>query len=245
MRSRSIRKEHLGLLHCTVRTGGLEFPSSGAWFSLSSEMTISVRLTSIRRTGRIGSKVPAERLDNEASILAAGTRATEPASCGRPLDRCRGDKVAVPRRVTGSAEAEESSRVTCPPCLISRPESNEPKRIHRGHTPENRHPPLEVESEKGEMAEQEVHGRVSPLFFLKRTYPLYFTTAGTTSRLASLAWISQTYRCIGAENLRKLLCCNNFSQVQEHPDADATVGSDARTKRRHAALCVCRLDARP
>src|ERR1700730_11123903 len=188
MRSRSIRKEHLGLLHCTVTTGGLEFPSSGAWFSLSSEMTISVRLTSIRRTGR------------------------------------------------------NSSRVTCPPCLISRPESNEPKRIHRGHTPENRHPPLEVESEKGEMAEQEVHGRVSPLFFLKRTYPLYFTTAGTTSRLASLAWISQTYRCIGAENLRKLLCCNNFSQVQEHPDADATVGSDARTKRRHAALCVCRLD---
>src|SRR5580704_2611659 len=151
MRSRSIRKEHLGLLHCTVRTGGLEFPSSGAWFSLSSEMTISVRLTSIRRTGRIGSKVPAERLDSEASILAAGTRATEPASCGRPLDRCRGDKVAVPRRVTGSAEAEESSRVTCPPCLISRPESNEPKRIHRGHTPENRHPPLEVEYEKGKM----------------------------------------------------------------------------------------------
>jgi hypothetical protein len=40
------------------------------------------------------------------------------------------------------------------------------------------------------------------------------------SQLAALAWISQTYRCIGAENLRKLLCCNNFSQVQEHPDAD-------------------------
>ena len=29
--------------------------------------------------------------------------------------------------------------------------------------------------------------RVSPAFFLKRTYPLYFTTAGTTSSLASLA----------------------------------------------------------
>ena len=29
--------------------------------------------------------------------------------------------------------------------------------------------------------------RVSPVFFLKRTYPLYFTTAGTTSSLASLA----------------------------------------------------------
>ena len=28
---------------------------------------------------------------------------------------------------------------------------------------------------------------VSPVFFLKRTYPLYFTTAGTTSSLASLA----------------------------------------------------------
>jgi 8-oxo-dGTP pyrophosphatase MutT (NUDIX family) len=37
--------------------------------------------------------------------------------------------------------------------LISRPESNEPKRIHCGHPPENRHPPLEVDSEKGEMAE--------------------------------------------------------------------------------------------
>jgi Na+/H+-dicarboxylate symporter len=29
--------------------------------------------------------------------------------------------------------------------------------------------------------------RVSPVFFLKRTYPLYLTTAGTTSSLASLA----------------------------------------------------------
>jgi hypothetical protein len=35
-----------------------------------------------------------------------------------------------------------------------------------------------------------------------------------------LAWISQTYRCIGAENLRKMLCCNSFSEVQESPDAD-------------------------
>ena len=32
-----------------------------------------------------------------------------------------------------------------------------------------------------------VIARVSPLFFLRRTYPLYFTTAGTTSSLASLA----------------------------------------------------------
>ncbi len=32
-----------------------------------------------------------------------------------------------------------------------------------------------------------VIARVSPLFFLKRTYPLYLTTAGTTSSLASLA----------------------------------------------------------
>src|SRR6516165_11253489 len=31
---------------------------------------------------------------------------------------------------------------------------------------------------------------------------------------------TKQYLCIGAENLRKLLCCNNFSQVQEHPDAD-------------------------
>jgi hypothetical protein len=36
----------------------------------------------------------------------------------------------------------------------------------------------------------------------------------------SLAWISQTYRCIGAENLRKMLCCNSFFEVQESPDAD-------------------------
>jgi CO/xanthine dehydrogenase Mo-binding subunit len=35
-----------------------------------------------------------------------------------------------------------------------------------------------------------------------------------------LTWISQTYRCIGAENLRKMLCCNSFSEVQESPDAD-------------------------
>jgi Na+/H+-dicarboxylate symporter len=32
-----------------------------------------------------------------------------------------------------------------------------------------------------------VVARISPMFFLKRTYPLYFTTAGTTSSLASLA----------------------------------------------------------
>lgn len=35
-----------------------------------------------------------------------------------------------------------------------------------------------------------------------------------------LTWISQTYRCIGVENLRKMLCCNSFSEVQESPDAD-------------------------
>jgi DNA invertase Pin-like site-specific DNA recombinase len=35
-----------------------------------------------------------------------------------------------------------------------------------------------------------------------------------------LAWISQTYRCIEAENLRKMLCCNSFSEVQESHDAD-------------------------
>jgi hypothetical protein len=43
---------------------------------------------------------------------------------------------------------------------------------------------------------------------------------GEHARQRGPAWISQTYRCIGAENLKKLLCCNNFSQVQEHPDAD-------------------------
>ena len=31
---------------------------------------------------------------------------------------------------------------------------------------------------------------------------------------------TKLYRCIGAENLRKLLCCNSFSQVQERRDAD-------------------------
>ena len=36
----------------------------------------------------------------------------------------------------------------------------------------------------------------------------------------ALTWISQTYRCIGVENLRKILCCNSFSEVQESPDAD-------------------------
>ena len=36
----------------------------------------------------------------------------------------------------------------------------------------------------------------------------------------TLTWISQTYRCIEAENLRKMLCCNSFSEVQESPDAD-------------------------
>ncbi len=36
----------------------------------------------------------------------------------------------------------------------------------------------------------------------------------------TLTWISQTYRCIGVENLRKMLCCNSFSEVQEFPDAD-------------------------
>jgi Putative metallopeptidase len=35
-----------------------------------------------------------------------------------------------------------------------------------------------------------------------------------------LTWISQTYQCIGVENLRKMLCCNSFSEVQESPDAD-------------------------
>lgn len=40
-------------------------------------------------------------------------------------------------------------------------------------------------------------GRVSPGFFLKRTYPLYLTTAGTTSSLASLAQALQ----IAEENL--------------------------------------------
>ena len=38
--------------------------------------------------------------------------------------------------------------------------------------------------------------------------------------LPALTWISQTYRCIGVENLRKMLCCNSFSEVQEFPDAD-------------------------
>jgi Na+/H+-dicarboxylate symporter len=40
--------------------------------------------------------------------------------------------------------------------------------------------------------------RVSPVFFLKQTYPLYFTTAGTTSSLASLAQALQ----IAEEKLR-------------------------------------------
>jgi hypothetical protein len=38
--------------------------------------------------------------------------------------------------------------------------------------------------------------------------------------MTALTWISQTYRCIGAENLRKMLCCNSFYEVEESPDAD-------------------------
>jgi len=41
----------------------------------------------------------------------------------------------------------------------------------------------------------------------------------------SLAWISQSYRCIGAENQRKMLCCNNFSLILERPDADRVYGA--------------------
>jgi hypothetical protein len=44
--------------------------------------------------------------------------------------------------------------------------------------------------------------------------------ASSPKRSTGLAWISQTYRCIGVENLRKMLCCNSFSEVQEFPDAD-------------------------
>jgi hypothetical protein len=42
-----------------------------------------------------------------------------------------------------------------------------------------------------------------------------------------LTWISQTYRCIGAENLRKMLCCNSFYEVEESPDADRVYAAEA------------------
>ena len=44
-------------------------------------------------------------------------------------------------------------------------------------------------------------------------------------RALPLAWISQSYRCIGAENQRKMLCCNNFSLILERPDADRVYGA--------------------
>ncbi len=40
--------------------------------------------------------------------------------------------------------------------------------------------------------------------------------------------ISQTGGCIGAENLRKLLCSNKFPQLQERPDADRVYADAVR-----------------
>ena len=36
----------------------------------------------------------------------------------------------------------------------------------------------------------------------------------------ALARISHTNRRIGSPNQRKLLCCNDFTQIEERPDAD-------------------------
>ena len=47
-----------------------------------------------------------------------------------------------------------------------------------------------------------------------------FGQISSAQAATALAWISQTYRCIGAENLRKMLCCNSFYEVEESPDAD-------------------------
>ena len=35
-----------------------------------------------------------------------------------------------------------------------------------------------------------------------------------------LTWILKRERCIGAENLRKVLCDNSFFRIQDGPDAD-------------------------
>ena len=44
----------------------------------------------------------------------------------------------------------------------------------------------------------------------------------------ALARISQTGGCIGAENLRKVLCSNNISQFPERPDADRVYADAVR-----------------
>jgi hypothetical protein len=85
------------LLHGTVRTAGSIVSSSESRSSLASEIAISVRLTSMRRTqvviisvsslGASGLICRRTASTMAASTLAAGTRATEPADCSRPWIR--------------------------------------------------------------------------------------------------------------------------------------------------------------
>jgi hypothetical protein len=88
------------LLHGRVRTDCVVLSSE-----LTSEMAISVRITSIRRTwalmslvslsGASGPMCPRTASMIMASILPAGMRATEPAACGRPRDPTFLDVVAL------------------------------------------------------------------------------------------------------------------------------------------------------
>ena len=53
-------------------------------------------------------------------------------------------------------------------------------------------------------------------------------TAMGIAAVVALAWISQTGGCIGAENLRKVLCSNNFAQPRGRPDADRVYADAVR-----------------
>src|SRR5207344_1815133 len=62
--------------------------------------------------------------------------------------------LAILRFQTKNRFCESSQRLIQPRLVrCSRSESNKPNRINGADTPENWHPPLEVVSEKGEMAE--------------------------------------------------------------------------------------------
>ena len=63
-------------------------------------------------------------------------------------------------------------------------------------------------------------GRFKGIVTLHRSSPRCEPKQSWEAGRAASTWISQKYRCIGAENLRKMLCCSSFSQVQESPDAD-------------------------
>ena len=56
----------------------------------------------------------------------------------------------------------------------------------------------------------------------------YFRAVRCAFQPRALAWISQTGGCIGAENLRKLLCSNNFSVIPGAPRCRQSVRDAVR-----------------